>query len=129
MSTLLKEEEKKKPKVKIDEETTVIENKQEELKVSNAKLTQKEEEAREIMEVSMIDDDEDILLPEEKEKPNEKEPAKVQAKIISKAITLSANSVNMQSTIFNELCDIDLEAEFREDESINVDWNSVCKLY
>lgn len=88
------------------------------------KLTKKEEdEAREIMEVSMIDMNDD--LDDEVEIKIKKVEDKLDVEVDQPKIkSLSSKPSNMDAAIFNELQGIDLEAEFAEEEASALELNT-----
>lgn len=103
-----------------------------------AKQRQEEEEAREIMEVSMLDDDDDELLsPSEIKSEHEKNVEKitemksatndnVKTPISTPKIkSITSKTGQMDSTIFDELRDIDFDAEALDDVIGNVDFSTV----
>lgn len=94
--------------------------------ILTAEQLREEEEAREIMEASMIDiDDDDLLIPTTKVKVEEKVAEKVVTNIqntksdtmnTQNIKSLTTKAVNMEASIFNELRDI--EADLKD---INMD--------
>jgi hypothetical protein len=83
------------------------------------KDSKKEQEERELLEVSMLDDiDDDFVMEPEPVKPVET----VKTAVVK---TLSTKPVDVESTIFNELQGIDFETELREEAEGKIDWNTV----
>lgn len=142
LDSLLKTERVKEAKKKIveNEEAPVVYTEVKVIKTEPAPLTakqlQEQEEAREIMEVSMIDDD--LLM------DDEVVPPKVVPKITevksqipesnktqsngTKIKSISTKSANINATIFDELKDIDFSAEMFDEAIGNVDFNTVSIL-
>lgn len=83
------------------------------------KSSKLEQEEKELLEVSLMADDEEdaervletASLAEVKPSPAPKE--------------ISAKPINVESTIFNELKGIDFETEIREEDEGKIDWNTV----
>lgn len=105
-----------------------------------AKQLQEQEEAREIMEVSMLDDD--LLLDDEEVATSNnktienKEPKVTEVKSAvpdsnktqsnsTKIKAISTKSANIDATIFDELKDIDFNAEMFDEDLGNIDFNTV----
>ena len=105
-----------------------------------AKQLQEQEEAREIMEVSMLDDDlllddEEVAISNNKTIEN-KEPKVTEVKSAvpdsnktqsngTKIKAISTKSANIDATIFDELKDIDFNAEMFDEDLGNIDFNTV----
>ena len=84
----------------------------------------KEQEARELLEVSLIDDMGDDF-PVQKIEDVKPTPTVKPSPAAPK--TLTAKPVNIESTIFNELQGIDFDTEIREEAEGNVDWSAVSE--
>lgn len=101
-----------------------------------AEQLREQEEAREIMEVSMIDDNDDLIPPSninvEEKKPEKVVDAKTvstqngnKTQSVTQIRSITAKPSNTESTIFDELKDIDFSAEAFDDNIGNIDFNTV----
>ena len=145
LDSLLKTERVKEAKKKIvEKEKPVIHNEVKVIKTEPAPLTakqlQEQEEAREIMEVSMIDDDflmdDEVVAPKKVDNQQLKvTEAKSQVPDSNKTQSngtkiksISTKSANIDATIFDELKDIDFNAEMFDEDIGNVDFNTVSNF-
>lgn len=93
--------------------------------------TSEEDEAREILEVSMMDFDDDEEIAQVKEIKVVEEKKKIApSPVAPKVKPLSAKPTNMDAEIFKELQGIDLEKEFAEDDIGDLNLNTeTMKFY
>jgi hypothetical protein len=88
----------------------------------------KEQEERELLDASLMADDDDFTMEclQNAEKENiKKETPVVVTPSPSVPKALTSRPMNVESTIFNELQDIDFNAEIRAEEEGKIDWNQV----
>ena len=145
MDSLLKTERVKEATKKkiVEKEDPVINNEVKIIKTDppalTAKQIQEQEEAREIMEVSMIDDD--FLMDDEevaqKVDENKSKVTEVKSTVPdsnktqtngTKIKSISTKSANIDATIFDELKDIDFNAEMFDEAIGNVDFSTVSNF-
>lgn len=90
--------------------------------------TKKVQEEKELLEVSLMDDDDDFPL-QQLEKAEEKSKPKPAPVVTDKPLVapknITAKPINIESTIFNELQGIDFETEIRAEDEGKIDWNTV----
>ncbi|KAL7018678.1 hypothetical protein ACKWTF_010860 [Chironomus riparius] len=147
LDSLLKTERvKEAKKIIVEKEEPVIHNEVKVIKTEPVPLTakqlQEQEEAREIMEVSMIDDDflmDDEVVAQKKVESQQSKVAEVKAQVLdsskiqsngTKIKSISTKSANIDTTIFDELKDIDFNAEMFDEDIGNVDFNTeTMKFY
>lgn len=107
----------------VPEELPVFEIAPSSTKAAPNEDSKKLQEEKELLEVSMLMDDEDFNMVE----PEKLESEVVKPKLVSKPPPaqkpLTANSMNIESTIFKELEGIDLETEIREEDEGKIDWS------
>lgn len=85
----------------------------------------KEQEEKELLEVSLIDDNDDFLM-EQLQKAEEVKPKPAVVKALPAAPkSLAAKPINVESTIFNELQGIDFDSEIQKEEAGKIDWTTV----
>lgn len=92
------------------------------------KDVKKEQEERELLEASMLVDEDDFAMEniQQAEKENiKKEVLAVVGQPTSVPKALSSRPMNFESSIFNELQGIDIDAEIRKETEGKIDWNQV----
>lgn len=90
--------------------------------------SRRHEEEKELLEISMLDDIEDLPI-QQLEKAEEMKPTPAPATESPAAPkTLSTKPANIESTIFKELQGIDFDMEIRAEEEGTIDWNNVSCL-
>lgn len=82
----------------------------------------REQEERELLEVSLIDDMGDDFPVQ---KVADVKPIPIVKPSLAAPKTLTAKPINIESTIFNELQGIDFDTEIREEAEGKVDWSAV----
>jgi hypothetical protein len=91
------------------------------------KDARKEQEEKELLEVSLMDDIGDDFPAEEIAKAEKAKPAVKQSSAAPK--TMSAKPISVESTIFNELQGIDFDTEIREEAEGKIDWSAVSLVF
>lgn len=90
--------------------------------------SKKAQEEKELLEVSLMDDDEDFPMQQLDKVEKESKPITapvVVAKSPAVSKTVTAKPINIESTIFNELNGIDFDKEINAEDEGTIDWNTV----
>lgn len=127
----MKEERKSKANGNKENQKIVVKEDAEELPTiefappSPKKNLKQEQEEKELLEVSLLAEDDDFLMEVAAAPVKKPEPVVKQSPVAPK--TLTAKAISSESTIFNELQGIDFDAEIREENEGKIDWTTVSR--